>query len=276
MSVVLITGCSVGGIGFALCGEFASRGCKVYATARNVSKMQPLEAVPNIELMALDVTSDADVLKVVERIIEKEGRIDIIVNNAGISCFGPLMETSIDYVRQVYDTNVLSVLRVSRAVFPHMAARKSGLIVNISSIAGEIPMPWAGVYASSKAAVASLSEVLQMEGRPFNVRTLLVSPGGIRSNVAQNASAHFELQPGSLYRAYLPNIIKRMWVSQAPSTMPAEEFARRVAARALADRPSSYLTLGLNATLCQVLKWFPRTWVVNLMWKLGSAPIKAS
>ncbi|KAF7324417.1 NAD-binding protein [Mycena venus] len=111
MSVVLITGCSVGGIGFAMCTEFASRDCKVYATARNVSKMKPLEALPNVVLMSLDVTSDADVLKVVESIIEKQRRIDIIVNNAGMGSFGPILEVPIEDIRAVYDTNILSVLR---------------------------------------------------------------------------------------------------------------------------------------------------------------------
>ncbi|KAF7364509.1 NAD-P-binding protein [Mycena venus] len=276
MSVVLITGCSVGGIGFTVCTEFANRGCKVYATARKVSKMKPLEALPNVELMTLDVTNDADVLKVVESIIEKQGRIDIIVNNAGMASFGPILEVPIEDIRAVYDTNILSVLRVSRAVLPHMASRNSGLIINISSIVGEIPTPWAGVYASSKAAVHSISEVLQMECRPFNIKVMLVCPGGIKTNVAKNASTHFELPPDSLYKKYLPNIMRRMYASQAPTALSAEEFAKIVAGKASSPYPPFYMTMGFNSGKFAIMKWLPRMWVLNYMWKLLTAPVKQS
>ncbi|KAJ7659299.1 NAD-P-binding protein [Mycena polygramma] len=265
--IVLITGCSEGGIGFAMCHEFVGRGCKVYATARNVTKMKGLEAVPNIELMALDVTDDANVVAVVQSIINNEGRIDILINNAGLACFGPLMEIPLEQIKEVYDANILSVLRVSRAVVPHMAARKSGLIINISSIAGEIATPWSGVYASSKAAVNSISEVLQMECRPFNVKVLLVCPGGIKTNVAQNAASRFELQPSSLYTKYLDCILKRMWSSQIASSMTAEEFAKIVATKALSQNLPFYLTMGSHSLTFAILKWVPRMWAMNFMWK---------
>ncbi|KAF7336133.1 Oxidoreductase [Mycena venus] len=116
--VVLITGCSEGGIGFTMCTEFAGRGCKVYATARNVAKMKNLEGVANIELMALDVTVDANVIEVVDSIVKKEGRIDILINNAGMACFGPLLEVPVSQIQEVYDANILSIIRASRAVLP--------------------------------------------------------------------------------------------------------------------------------------------------------------
>lgn len=129
---------------------------KVYATARTVSKMKNLEGTANIELMALDVTVDANVVEVVESIVKKEGRIDILINNAGMACFGmniaawgldffltqlfegPILEVPVEQIKEVYDANILSVIRMSRAVLPHMAAKKSGTIVNISSIVGEM------------------------------------------------------------------------------------------------------------------------------------------
>ncbi|KAJ6575620.1 NAD-P-binding protein [Mycena vulgaris] len=272
--VVLITGCSEGGIGFTMCTEFSGRGCKVYATARNVAKMKSLEAISNIEIMALDVTDDANVVAVVDSIIQKEGRIDILVNNAGMACFGPILEVPFEQIKTVYDTNILSVLRVSRAVLPHMAHRKSGLVVNISSIVGEIPTPWAGVYASSKAAVNSITEVLQMECRPFNVKVLLFCPAGIKTNVAQNASTRFELPPSSLYTQYLDCILKRMWASQIPSSMTAEEFAKILATKALSANPSFYATMGSNSLIFTILKWLPRMWALSFLWKMGTAPVK--
>ncbi|KAJ7193961.1 NAD-P-binding protein [Mycena pura] len=265
--VVLITGCSEGGIGFTMCTEFAGRGCKVYATARNVAKMKKLEGVANIELMALDVTVDANVIEVVDSIVKKEGRIDILINNAGMACFGPLLEVPVSQIQEVYDANILSIIRASRAVLPHMAERKSGTIVNISSVVGEIPTPWAGVYASSKAAAHSISEVMQMECRPFNVKVLLICPGGIKTNVAQNASARFELQPNSLYSQYLDCIVRRMWASQVPSSMTAEDFAKIVATKALAAKSPFYSTMGSYSTIFALFKWLPRMWVLNYMWK---------
>ncbi|KAJ6601032.1 NAD-P-binding protein [Mycena vulgaris] len=266
MKVVLITGCSVGGTGFAICREFSSRGYKVYATARDITKMADLKTVANVELMPLDVTDDLAALGVVETIIEQVGRIDILVNNAGMACFGPILEVPLEQIKAVYDTNVMSILRVSRAVLPHMARQRSGLIVNISSIVGETPTPWSGVYASSKAAVNSITEVLQMECRPFNVKAMLVCPGGIKPNVALNASTRFELEPQSLYTPYLDNILKRMWSSQVPSSLTAEAFAKQVVDKATAANPPFYLTMGSHTTVFTIMKWVPRLWALKFMW----------
>ncbi|KAJ7511704.1 NAD-P-binding protein [Mycena galericulata] len=264
--VVLITGCSAGGTGFAMAVEFASRGYKVYATARDVDKMADLRTVQNIELMALDVIDDSAAVNVVQTIIEHAGRIDIVVNNAGMACFGPILEVPLKQIKEVYDTNIGSILRVSRAVLPHMAKRKSGLIINISSIVGEIPTPWCGVYASSKAAVKSITEVLQMECRPFNVKAMLVCPGGIKTNVAQNASTRFELAPDSLYKPYLAKILTRLWTSQIPTSLSAEEFAKEVADKAEAPNPPFYWTMGSNSTTFAIMKWLPTLWALNFMW----------
>ncbi|CAK5270979.1 unnamed protein product [Mycena citricolor] len=272
--VVLITGCSEGGIGYTMCLEFASRGCKVYATARNTSKMKGLEPIANVELMALDVTVDANVDEVVTEIARKEGRIDILINNAGMACFGPILEVPLKQISEVYDANIMSIIRVTRATARHMAERKSGLVVNISSIVSEIPTPWCGVYASSKSAAHAISEVLHMELRPFNVKVMLVCPGGIQTNVAQNASNRFELQPESLYTRYLDCIVKRMWASQGPSSMKAADFATLVANKAMSPNPPFYLTMGSHSTLFALLKWLPRMTVLNYMWKTYATPSK--
>ncbi|GBE77557.1 hypothetical protein SCP_0104350 [Sparassis crispa] len=104
-----------------------------------------------------------------EKILEKEGRIDIIVNNAGVVSSAPLIDVPMELVLNTFNTNAFSVLRVARVVIPHMAERRSGTIVNISPIVGETPMPWSGIYASSKTCVTTLSEVLYMECMPFNI-----------------------------------------------------------------------------------------------------------
>ncbi|KAK7686715.1 hypothetical protein QCA50_010315 [Cerrena zonata] len=123
--VVLITGCSEGGIGFYLCEAYAAHGCIVYATARRPETMSSFSH-PNIYTLKLDVLEDDEVNSVVKTIIDREGRVDILVNNAGSGAPGPILDMSIDQARRAFELNTFSVLRVSRAVAPHMAKRKSG------------------------------------------------------------------------------------------------------------------------------------------------------
>ncbi|KAG5654709.1 hypothetical protein H0H81_007465 [Sphagnurus paluster] len=135
--VVLVTGCSSGGIGFALCEEFARQGCKVYATSRRVETIGEFQS-PHVEKLALDVTSNEDVASVVKHITDAEGKIDIVVNNAGYFCPGALIDQSLEDIQANFDTNTFSVLRVAKAVIPLMAQRRSGVIVNIGSVVGEM------------------------------------------------------------------------------------------------------------------------------------------
>lgn len=201
---------------------------------------------------------------------------------------GPAVEVPLQQVKDVYDTNVFSILRVAHCVLPHMASRQSGLIINIGSIVGEVCVscrllsfctalmflirlyrrtPWAGIYGSSKAAVHALSDVLAMECRPFGVKVMLVSPGGVKSNIANSAAPRFELATDSLYAKYIDNIIGRMWASQSPKAIDTEVFSRKVVSNALRVSPPFYMTLGSSATIFGILKWLPVKWVHAYMWK---------
>ncbi|KAL0951483.1 hypothetical protein HGRIS_008170 [Hohenbuehelia grisea] len=264
--VVLVTGCSAGGIGFALSERFAECGCKVYATARNVDKMQGFKG-SNIETLALDVNDDDAVQSVVQRILDVEGKIDVVVNNAGAICIGALLDIPLEKVKEAFDTNAFAALRVAKAVMPPMVKRRSGVIVNVGSIVGDIPTPWNGIYSASKAALHSLTEVLMMEAKPFNVSVMLVVPGAVRSNIANNSNSSFRLPPDSLYGAFLHNMIDRMNVSQGAHSMPTEVFVRKVVANALKEKPPAYITLGGNAKLFSFLKWLPRAFVLWIMWR---------
>ncbi|PBK76720.1 oxidoreductase [Armillaria solidipes] len=267
--VVLVTGCSTGGIGFALCEQFAQQGCKVYATSRSVETMQGFKD-PTIEILALDVTSDDDVQQVIQHVANTEGRVDVVVNNAATPAIGPLIDQSMDVIKRTYDTNAFSVIRVCKTVIPIMAKRHSGLIVNIGSIVGETPTPWHGAYSSSKAAVQNISEVLSMECRPLGINVMHVAPGSVTSNFAKNQEKWFTLPVNSLYTAFLPNIMERMHASQTKSSMSNEEFSKRIVDQALAKPPPSYISVGGNAFLFWVFKWLPRTWVLGLLWRLYS------
>jgi len=126
------------------------------------------------------------------------------------------------------------------------------------------PLPWGGIYAATKSAVHTISDALEMECRPFNIKVLLVAPGGVKSNIAANQS--YDPPPDALYRKYLDKILARRDISQA-SPMPTDVFAKQVIMKALAPSPSSYMTLGKSAILFWFLAWFPRRWVLSYFWK---------
>ncbi|KAH9913332.1 NAD-P-binding protein [Epithele typhae] len=231
--VALVTGCSQGGIGFALCQELAEKGCTVYATARRLG------------------LCEESVQLAVDTVMEREGRIDVLINNAGMSGSGALIDIPIEEIVQTFNTNVFSIVRLTKAVIPHMAARKSGTIVTIGSLAGEIPVPWAGVYAATKAAAHSLTDTLYMECTPLNINVVLVSPGGVKSNISVNQAD----------RDYLAAIMQRLVMSQQNNPMPAAAFAHK------------YLTLATLSGFYSIMKWLPRGWILRQLWKnLGERP----
>ncbi|KAL7131508.1 hypothetical protein ABFS83_12G008100 [Erythranthe nasuta] len=159
--VVVITGCSSGGIGHALAHEFAARGCLVVATARSLAAISDLQDDPRFYPQELDVSSDESVRHALSTVLERFGRIDIVVNNAGIQCVGPLAEVPLSAIQQTFNTNFFGALRLIQGVVPHMASRKKGKIVNIGSVTALAPVPWAGAYTASKAAIHALSDTLR-------------------------------------------------------------------------------------------------------------------
>ncbi|OJA15127.1 hypothetical protein AZE42_11094 [Rhizopogon vesiculosus] len=270
--VVLVTGCSTGGIGFHLCEHFAKQGCTVYATSRRLETMDGFKHP--VEKRAMDVTSDDDVTLTVQSILEEQGKIDIVVNNAGAIAIGPLLDMTSDQAKRAFDVNTLSILRVAKAVIPSMVERKQGLIINIGSIVGNIPTAWNGLYCAAKAAVHALSDVLAMECKPFGVKVMLVAPGSVKSNISANQAATLELPPTSIYKAYFDRVYERMYASQGKESMATDEFARRVVAKALSPSPPGYMTLGGSARLFAFFQWLPRQLVIwimgsQLVWRKG-------
>ncbi|KAI0275313.1 NAD-P-binding protein [Gloeopeniophorella convolvens] len=262
--VVLVTGCSEGGIGFHLAKEFALQGCKVYATARKMERMQGLRQHDQIVLLVLDVTDDVAVRTVVSNIIEQEGKIDIVVNNAGVGSCGPVLETPLEHVQMAFNVNVHGVLRVSQAAFPHMAARKQGMFITIGSVAGNNTMPWGGIYSSTKTAVHAITNVLDMECRPFNIKVLLVAPGVVQSNLPINQS--YRPPPDTLYAKYTNSILARLSMGKSMKQMPTDVFAKQVVTKALAPDPPKYMSMGAGATFVWLLTWLPRKWLLPFLW----------
>jgi NAD(P)-dependent dehydrogenase (short-subunit alcohol dehydrogenase family) len=170
--VALVTGAS-SGIGKAASLALVDAGFEVVGTTRNTANVTPANGVT---FLALDVASDDSVAAAVGQVIDRFGRIDVLVNNAGIGSAGAAEESSVAQAQDVFDINVFGVIRMSNAVLPHMRAQGSGRIINISSIVGFMPQPYMAVYAASKHAVEGYSESLDHEVREHGVRVLLVEP----------------------------------------------------------------------------------------------------
>jgi NAD(P)-dependent dehydrogenase (short-subunit alcohol dehydrogenase family) len=254
--VVLVTGCSTG-IGRALALELKARGHRPFATARRVETLADLAAA-GIETLRLDVNDPTSVRDAVGAVIAAAGRVDVLVNNAGINVFGPILEVDVADVRSVLETNVVGLVAVTQAVFPHMADRRRGRIINVGSVVGILPTPFAAAYCASKTAVHMLSDVMRMETAPLGVDVVLVQPGGVRSQIAESGSRGLERfeRPSSRYHKAYAGIRKRAGASQ-DGAMPAEEFARKLVARALADRAPRVVRLGTGADVYPRLAKLP-------------------
>lgn len=182
--VVLITGVS-SGIGRAVALAFKARGCQVFGTARDINAASPLN---DVALTEMDVRDEQSVQQAIERVIAKAGRIDVLVNSAGVSLIGAVEETSVEEATRLFDTNFFGVLRTTRAVLPHMRSQKRGRIVNVSSVLGFLPAPFMGIYAASKHALEGMSETLDHELRESGVRVTLVEPSFTKTNLDVNSA----------------------------------------------------------------------------------------
>ncbi|GJS90244.1 NADPH-dependent 1-acyldihydroxyacetone phosphate reductase-like protein [Tanacetum coccineum] len=257
--VVLITGCSSGGIGNSLARAFAARNCLVVATARAVSSMKDLEGDHDMFfLQELDVLSETSVREAVENVVGKYGRIDVLVNNAGVQCVGPLAEIPLDSVQHTFNTNVYGSMRLIQAVVPHMASRKKGKIVNIGSVTVLGPGPWSGVYTASKAALHALTDTLRLELKPLGINVTNVVPGAIRSNLGNSAAANYDKMPEwKLYKKYESAIKDRAYFSQGPKSTPSEEFAKKTVDAILKEDPPSWFSMGQFSTIMAIMYHMP-------------------
>jgi NAD(P)-dependent dehydrogenase (short-subunit alcohol dehydrogenase family) len=254
--VVLVTGCSTG-IGRAVAKELKARGHRPFATARKIEAIADLEAA-GIETLRLDVTEPASIRAAVTAIVDRAGRVDVLVNNAGVNAFGPIAELPLEELRSVLETNVIGLVAAMQAVFPAMAAKRSGRIVNVGSVVGLLPTPFAAGYCASKAAVHSLSEVLRQEVKPFGIEVVVVQPGGVRSNIAESGGAKIDRyrSDASRYHKVYEGIRKRAYASQ-DNPMPTEDFARELVAQSFATPAPRVVRLGTGADYLPKLAELP-------------------
>ena len=178
--VVLITGAS-SGIGRETAKLFQTKNWKVAATMRTPENAGDLTNIVDLACIRLDVTDTASIRSAVDETLQKFGRIDAVVNNAGYGLLGPFEAASDEQVRRQFETNVFGVMNVCREVIPHFRDQKRGTIVNVSSLGGRIAFPFSSLYNATKWAIEGFSESLQYEVEPFGIRIKLVEPGPIKS-----------------------------------------------------------------------------------------------
>jgi NAD(P)-dependent dehydrogenase (short-subunit alcohol dehydrogenase family) len=191
--VILITGGS-SGIGKAI-GEFLlEKGFIVYGTSRNASTVSNSK----IKLVDLDVRNSDSIKSCIAKVLELEGRIDVLINNAGVGITGPLEEIPLEEIKNNFETNVFGPIETMKAVLPQMRIQKSGLIINITSIAGYMGLPFRSIYSSSKGALELITESLRMETKAFGVHITNVAPGDFATDIASRRF-HAPVIKGSSY-----------------------------------------------------------------------------
>ncbi|HEV3413767.1 MAG TPA: oxidoreductase [Puia sp.] len=183
--VILVTGASAG-MGKVMAQLLAENGFIVYGAARRLEKMKDLEPL-GVHTLKMDVTDETSMAAGIDTIISQEGQIDVLVNNAGFGSYGAIEEVPLKDARYQLEVNVFGAARLIQLVLPHMRARHSGKIVNISSIGGKVSMPLGGWYHASKFALEAISDALRNEVRQFGIDVVVIEPGGVKSEWADIA-----------------------------------------------------------------------------------------
>jgi len=254
---VLITGCS-SGIGRATAEAFLDEGWEVYATARNPADVETL-GDRGCTIATLDVTEDDDVERVVDRILDEQGRIDCLVNNAGYAQFGPLEDVPTDAVHRQFDVNVYGPHRLIRAVLPHMRRRREGTIINVSSVAGRLAFPGGGVYCGSKFALEAMTDALRAEVDEYGIDAVLIEPGPVDTAFTDRAEAEIEgVERSGAYESFYDVFEDTQAIGGGgPGAVAPERVAEDVLNAASSTKPASRVPVGTLARVSVLGRFVP-------------------
>ncbi|MBT8273789.1 MAG: SDR family oxidoreductase [Bacteroidia bacterium] len=200
--VVLVTGGSTG-IGKAICEFLSAKGCSVYGTSRNPDNYPDLP----FPLLPLDVTENDSISNCIALLLQKESRIDVLVNNAGSGITGPLEETPEVEMKRNFETNFFGPINLIKSVLPQMRLQNSGLIINVTSIAGYMGLPYRGIYSASKGALNYITEAFRLEIKDFNIKMCNLAPGDFATNIAAGRY-HAPIKEDSPYAATYKAVLK--------------------------------------------------------------------
>ncbi|APR78186.1 Dehydrogenase [Minicystis rosea] len=233
--IILVTGAS-SGLGRAIAKHLHERGHRVYGTSRTPAAEAPWP------MLELDVCSDASARAAIATLLEREGRIDVLVNNAGYAFLGAIEETSLDDARAQLETNFFGALRLMLGVLPAMRARGRGNIINMSSLSGVVGMPFAGAYAASKHALEAASEALAHELRGTALRVTIIEPDGMRTGIGFHLPRHDHPQLAAR-RGRLVAALREVTATAGPGNAP-ELLAHRVGEAIEAADPPLRIVIG--------------------------------
>ncbi|WEL22147.1 SDR family oxidoreductase [Halorhabdus sp. BNX81] len=258
--IALITGCS-SGIGRASAERFLEEDWTVYATARDTDDIADL-ADAGAKTAALDVTNARAVERVVDRIIDEEGRIDCLVNNAGTGQFGPIEDVPTDALEDQFDVNLYGPHRLIRAVLPHMREQAEGTIVNVSSLQGRLAVPGMGAYAASKFALEAMSDSLRAEVDSHGVDVVVVEPGVVETSFADRTDASRERleQSGAYDGIYEAQDDRRAIEYDGVFGIPPADVATVIYDAAAMTDPDPRYAVGNGAKLILALRYLPDHW----------------
>jgi len=251
--IAVVTGSS-SGIGLETSLYLAKNGFKTYATMRNLSKAQNIkqriddENLP-VEILQLDVTDDTSVRNAINKIVEKEGRIDVLVNNAGYVLVGASEDLSSDEIKAVFDTNVFGVFRTTQAVLPTMRKQNDGRIITISSLSGFAGFPAISAYVSTKYAVEGFTESLRYEVSRFGIKASVVEPGIIKTQAMERAITAKRSKENSPYSEIVKTIKKGIESGMEKKGSPASVVAEAVLKAATEKNPEIRYPAGEDAKM---------------------------
>ena len=264
--VILITGAS-SGIGFDSAQELARQGHKVYAAARRTELMEPLKH-KGVVTMQMDVTNSQSMADGVKAVLDAEGRIDVLVNNAGYGYFGAVENVTMEEARRQVEVNVFGLAELCKLVLPVMRKQGSGRIINTSSIAGKTVLPFGAWYHVSKYSVEALSDALRMEMKPFGVDVVLIEPGGIKTDWGIIAAKHLaESSKGTAYEEDALREAKLIHKGYSGNYLSAPKVVTRAISRAVnSQRPRARYRIGSGAFIMVFLHTvLPTRWWDGMM-----------
>ena len=247
MKVVLITGAS-SGIGYMAAKLLAEKGNIVYGAARRVEKIE--ELVPfGVIPVRMDITDESSIRSCVEKIISEQGRIDVLVNNAGYGYYGAIETVAIEEAKKQFDVNLFGTARLTQLVLPYMREQHNGRIVNVASIAGRMTLYLGAWYHASKYALEAFSDALRMEVKPFGIDVSIVEPGGIRTDWGLVAADNLIASScGSVYEKHAVNQAGLMRSAYSGNMLSKPELIAGAIVKAVSSRrPKCRYTLGRGA-----------------------------
>ena len=268
--IILLTGAS-SGIGYDTAVALAKQGHKVYAAARRVERMEPLREWGIVPIQ-MDVTDEASMRQGVQTLLDREGRIDVLVNNAGYGFFGAVENVPMDDARNQLEVNIFGLARLCQLVLPTMREQHSGRIVNIASVAGKSVIYYGGWYHVSKYAVEALSDALRIEMQPFGIDVVIIEPGAIKTNWGIIAADHLaETSKDTAYAetgAMMAQNLRGMYES---SSISEPSVVRKAICRAVnACRPRTRYRIGYLSTTIVFSHWLlPTRWWDHIMRMMG-------